>query len=381
VVSLEVVNKAAGPRRSRPLLLAAVALAVACCTEGSWDLLERNVHDVEFAYRVVLTIDNTSGGENLYDVPVLVTLTPARFHYDHLVRGGEDIAFYGADGGVLAHEVEAWDPLGTSLLWVRVPMIAAGATTTVQIRYGSRLRGEPERPADVWSNGYLAVWHLAESAGPYYDSSGRGAGLVGAGAPPPAPVAGLAGVGQSLAANNAGLVFPAGPALADLEPLTFEAWVSPAAGAANGDRLLTKGPYSLSVSNAGTRELRFDVVYTGNDLSRSWDSCWDTTPGAWTYLALTWEGGKSFPSVRLYRDGALHVQFVFQDDATGTHGDGAGNDLCVGNSGAAGTSCLAGGYDEVRISSNARSPEWLRVQYASIEDTLITYGPEESVAP
>jgi biopolymer transport protein ExbB len=382
------VRKVAPLRVPGPLLLAAVAIGVACCTEGSWDLLERNVRDVQYAYRMVLTIDNTTGGENLFDFPLLVKLTPGNFRYDHLARQGADIAFYGADGAVLPHEVETWDPLDASLLWVRVPVIPAGAATTVEMRYGSSLSGEPERPAEVWSNGYLAVWHLGEPAGPCKDSSGHHVDLqspyAATGHTAATALAAQIGGGQDLGAASSGLVVPAAAGLTDLNPLTFEAWVKPAAaGLAAGDRLFAKGPFILWTPDpTSSQELQFELDFTGvGTLMRSWTGCW--TPGAWTHLALTWEGTSSYVGLRLYREGSVLVPSTM-NNGTGSPRTGSADNLCVGNTETASpTRCLNGVYDEVRISSTPRSPAWLAAQYRSMtnDPAFITYGPEESIPP
>ncbi len=83
-----------------------------------------------------ITIDN-SAGPALTDYQVKVSINTAQLATDGKLRGdGADLRVFTTDCTLLPF----WgDSLGTSLatdIWVKIPSIAAGATTTIQVYYG-----------------------------------------------------------------------------------------------------------------------------------------------------------------------------------------------------------------------------------------------------
>ena len=76
-----------------------------------------------------LTFDNTFvPNDTLVDFPVLVVLNSSRIDYSKTQDAGQDLRFYDADGTTkLAHEIEQWNELGNSYVWVKVPQIDASS--------------------------------------------------------------------------------------------------------------------------------------------------------------------------------------------------------------------------------------------------------------
>ena len=114
--------------------------------------------------------------ETLTNFPVLVRLSAARNDFKYakckLANGG-DVRFFDADGTiVLPSEVDTWNPDGESLVWVRVPRLCEG--TNIVCRYGNA-NPDPVTASDVWSEGYVGVWHLKEDKLPLADSSATSA--------------------------------------------------------------------------------------------------------------------------------------------------------------------------------------------------------------
>ena len=69
--------------------------------------------------RTKITFDNSASSEDLIDFPVLVSLTSAEIDYAKTQGVGNDIRFVDADGITeLPYEIEKWDDLGTSVVWV-----------------------------------------------------------------------------------------------------------------------------------------------------------------------------------------------------------------------------------------------------------------------
>ena len=114
-----------------------------------------------------------TGNEPLTDFQVLVKLGEGRYGFsydDYSVKDGSDLWFADADGNVLPHEIETWNPSGDSFIWVRVPVIA-GPTSYVLMHWGAERTNAAEiaaSRANVWKNngdgGYVGVWHMGKAA-------------------------------------------------------------------------------------------------------------------------------------------------------------------------------------------------------------------------
>lgn len=65
-----------------------------------------------------------------------VVLTPANFDYTRADPSGASLYFTDAGGTALPHYVETWSWGGTSVVWVRVPNLAASSSTQIAMYYG-----------------------------------------------------------------------------------------------------------------------------------------------------------------------------------------------------------------------------------------------------
>jgi hypothetical protein len=103
-----------------------------------------------------------------FTVPVrLSAAAPGRaFDYAKAKADGSDLRFVGADGAVLSHEIETWNPAGESLIWVRLPALAkamgSDAVANLWVYFGN-----PDAPAvdaaqagATWSAAHTGVWHF-----------------------------------------------------------------------------------------------------------------------------------------------------------------------------------------------------------------------------
>lgn len=127
-----------------------------------------NLPDVYFGYRysMELTIDPASGGADLTDFPVLVdlssTLLRSESNGGHVANtNGYDIIFTAADGSRLYSQAENYNPATGSLTaWVRIPLLSASSTTTINILYGNNSITTDQSSNQVWTTNYKGVWHL-----------------------------------------------------------------------------------------------------------------------------------------------------------------------------------------------------------------------------
>ena len=131
--------------------------------------------DSNWAERKKLRFNNVDQTENLIDFPVLVVLTSSRIDYAKTQDGGEDIRFIDADGITeLAYEIELWDEIATSYVWVKAPQIDASSKSDhIWMYYDNSFAVDNQTPAAVWDANFQAVWHLKEDppVGAWYNPS------------------------------------------------------------------------------------------------------------------------------------------------------------------------------------------------------------------
>ena len=116
-----------------------------------------------FAKSCRLTFSGYEGQETLKDFPALIKIPDGLtgFDYKDSAADGSDLAFFGADGKPLAHEIDTWDPEGTSYVWVRVPEVTTA--TTITAKWGvSCAKMFTSSPRSVWNDDYMAVWHFSK---------------------------------------------------------------------------------------------------------------------------------------------------------------------------------------------------------------------------
>ena len=167
------------------LVLASVGLAI--LSRGAFAADSAAPSPYDFLKRVPISVSSSGqsalGGNSVNDVPVLVRISESipGFSYDDLKSDGSDIAF-GVESGdeltIYPHEIETWDPGGTSLVWVKVPTLSAA--TEFAMYYGNGV-SVADSSTDVWSN-YVGVWHLNEASGDARDATGHGLTALPSGA-------------------------------------------------------------------------------------------------------------------------------------------------------------------------------------------------------
>ena len=111
----------------------------------------------------------TASEENF---PVLVRLNKEWFTFGEAQANGGDLRFATRAGVPLAYQMDTWDAAaGTATIWVRVPAIKGNARQEIRMFWGnSDAKSESSGPAVFnRSNGYLSVWHMNE---PVQDDAG-----------------------------------------------------------------------------------------------------------------------------------------------------------------------------------------------------------------
>ena len=327
---------------------------------------------IDSAFRRRLDFDNSAQGQDLLGFPVLVKLDVAWFDYGHAQADGSDLVFMDENmGTLLPHEIEQWDPAGTSILWVRVPTIDAGTVDDhIWMLYGGRGGAVPEDPVAIW-NGYRAVWHLNElvadegGGGSHADATGNGNTGAQSGND---DLATFLGRGQTFDGNNDRIQVPQAGLQIGGQALTIGLW---ARATGMGD---SSYPHILGAGSDGRHWQifhRWDREWVGRYRIRDWyreaadwqSVSWDV----WQWVVVRYDGS----TLDLFLDGQL-------TDTNGEWGDlnPIDSQVWIGHNPGLDRP-FQGDIEEVRIRASVLSDDWIYAQYLSMVDAFVTFSSEE----
>ena len=307
--------------------------------------------DESWKRRTPISFDNSAQAEALPGFVVLVRFDSTSIDYAQVQDQGQDLRFVDGDGTELDHEIELWDELGSSYVWVIVKEIDASVNTDfIWAYYGNSGAADGQDPAAVW-NEYEAVWHLNEtvddeqSTASHVDATGNGNSgsqngnddVVVAGSIGRAQT--FDGTDDHIAVDTSGLQLT-GQAMSVLARayITNTSLHAHVLGVGSTGRYHQLWRDSAAPGWAG----RFNIDGASEDVLSSLDAT-----GDWVTLAVVYDGA----DVRLYVNGAL----------TGTPDTATGNltawdsPLHIGNNPNLSPRELEGHIDEVRIVATARS--------------------------
>ena len=298
-------------------------------------------------------------GASVRDFPLLVRLSGDTFDFTRAGPAGRDIRFTDAAGAPLVHQVEEWDAArGSASVWVRIPRIDGDTQQAIRLQAGIAARADTPAAARVFdaANGFAAVLHLDD---PLADDIGTirpvDAGTVA--------VPGLIGPGRRF---PAGAGISGGDAVAGLPsgrgPMTTQAWFR---ATAPNCRLVGWGKErgqgnKIIIDLASPPRITLDCFFANVE---------GRTPvplGVWHHVVHTFDGTHS----RVYLDGRLDGETKPPLDVA------TPASFFIG--GWYGRYGFAGDMDEVRISSVARSADWIRLEYENQKPLQSLVGPPVS---
>jgi hypothetical protein len=291
------------------------------------------------------------------EFPLLLRLDKGFFDFQNARPRGEDLRFATPDGTPLAYQIEQWDPIqGVASIWVRIQKIRGNELQEVRIYWGNSNAGSESSGSAVFnaSNGYLSVWHMG---GPVNDEVGtlpsKDAGTTATNG-----VIGqcrhLAG-GQGIFCGDKIANYPSGAS-----PHSSEAWIRPerpnttilgwgneGGGRGTKIRMQLRSPPHIHIDSDFA-----DVNGEGA-----------VPMGKWTHVVHTYDGhaGKIYIDGTL--DGYASPKLNIQNPCRFWIGGWYGHYDFVGD------------IDEVRISSVARSPEWVKLEYENQKALQTLVGP------
>jgi autotransporter-associated beta strand protein len=208
----------------------------------------------------------------------------------------------------------------------------------------------------TWSNGYLGVWHLDETSGQHLSSTAGAAATRSVAVATQGSASGMVGGADQLDGVNDYIKLPD---LGNSPAVTVEAWLN--LGAAPTDTY-GAGIVSTDVWTAGSTFFEVEKDRTlgarTNGGSALATAAGAVPIGSWTHAAYTVDGAGT-NTYKLYQNGS-------QVAAGAGHANNVLTELCVGRE-------YAGRYmnalmDEIRVSSVARSADWIWASRAAVLD-------------
>ena len=292
--------------------------------------------DEAWTARRTITLDTSATGVAITapqsSVPVAVRLHSGNFDFTAAKEDGSDLRFVaGDDKTVLKHHVERYDSLNElAVVWVQVPLIAPGQSTTLYAYFGNAAVGGTSDSKATWDGSTVGVWQFAEAA-PLADASASALTATGS-----VTLQKAALLGDAAIFNGSALRVPAAPQLATTAggAWTMSAWIKPAA--AQQATLYAQGTLTVKVEDSAYVLNVGATRVAGGALK----------PGAWQHVAATVGGGKA----TLYVDG----QAVASADAT-LPAEQA--ELVIGDA-------YSGELDELQLANTTRGADWIKLAAA-----------------
>lgn len=323
--------------------------------------------------RIKITINNSASASNLTNYPLLVKLNSSRIDYTKTQNSGQDIRFVDPSDSstVLSEQVEQWNESGDSYVWVKVPQIdAASSSDYIWLYYGNASASDGQDAANVWDSNFKGVYHSSESSGStIFDSTGNANNGTKNASSPPTPSTGQIAGGQTYAANgNSNVSIPDSSSL-DLTTFTISAWVLANGSLTNNDGWKTifckDNPtnYCMQTNPSSQLEVNYSIGGSWVDAAASTTVAQNT----WYFVTGTYDGA----TLRLYVNGASSAAI-----ATTTTPPTNNSALVLGRS-VSSVEYWPGNIDEARVSIGARSADWVKADYLSQSDTMLTYGNQE----
>ncbi|CAB1056318.1 hypothetical protein D1BOALGB6SA_1054, partial [Olavius sp. associated proteobacterium Delta 1] len=332
--------------------------------------------------KITVNNANVSGSTDLTDFPVLVSIS-GDAGLRTTAQGGEvtdsqgdDIIFYDQTlSSQLDHEVESYDgTTGTLVAWVRIPSLKATQDTVFYLAYGnSSISSSQEDVPGVWDANYKGVWHLEEdvtdeqTSGTHDDSTSNG---NDGSQNENVEATGKIADGQDFDGNDDYVN------LSDVDLLaadfTLNAWIKPNVG--SGERFVI-GKEREGEANyqfrwfLDTNDYLLFMISNFNNSDSLWTGSYNLrspnrlTENSWTHVAVT----RSGTNYALYID----AQSVDTASTSTVINHNNSHDMLIGARISAfgpPDQLFDGSIDEVRISSTARSDDWIKTNYNNQSD-------------
>jgi hypothetical protein len=320
--------------------------------------------DEGWLYRKKITINHIQVAGNLSNFPVLVSTVDSDLR-DKAQDDGDDILFMDDDGVAnrLYHEIEYYDgSSGKLIAWVNTTSISNTDDTNFYMYYGNLNSNSQQFPDKVWDSDYIMVQHMYGSNETIYDSTifDNDGIIYGA-------TRTTGAIGQALHFDGNSYV-EFSPVVHLDDDFSVEYWMKledytsyPRVIGYDGQEYITEiwsPDYRIMMANSRIGD---DCGASGN--SNNWDD------GNWYYIVVNRDGVNVnfyYNAVDETYDGTICPGLYERIRRIAGHG--MSDDWFIGK------------IDEIRISNNARSQDWIETSFNTMIDPLsfLSFEPEET---
>ncbi|MFW5774967.1 MAG: DUF2341 domain-containing protein [Chitinivibrionales bacterium] len=317
-------------------------------------------------YMAQISINTTISGANIsqdiHDFPLFIRLNRDNFSFSEAAPDGRDIRFSNSHYHSLPYQIERWDSEHEfGEVWVLVDTIRGNSDSqSIRFFWGNDNAADSSSGQAVFNsaNGFEGVWHLSESdVGTRYDATDNAnhaepVNYVGEEANPWGAVGGSDRFGPSsqpgesryLQANDPGITDGVG------DQFTMSAWIEMGT-------TYPAGRFVLSKANEAGDGYAYAVFFDEdgniggqvNGVSTAFES---KMMMYWNHVVLRYDGSY----LSFWLNGMPFMPVACSGALASTQAD-----LFIGSDALGESGGYEGGLDEVRVSSVARSNEWIRL--------------------
>ena len=348
---------------------------------GELEVIDRTqlIDTENFRRRCSVSIKGSGVDKVLHSFPVLIRIPQGSPVYSECADAENDLRFTDADGFVLPHEVDCWNPEGESTVWVRLDAFVPSPSTLWMYYKPNASAAQALPETSVWSQAnYIGVWHFSGSAA---DSSGTGMDGTVNGKNPRLSDPGKIGTaffgdgthksdGTEIRWQDYDYIktTPINHETFDISNFTMSAWVKALPFGEKNPRVFSVAQsFELTLMES---PLSYNVAThtpSGNKQMKCANTAFDST-NDFVYLSATYSGG----GVALYINGT-HIKSANYAPTN------TANALFLGKGGASNTP-FPGWMDEMRLRAAPSDVAWVSADYAMQSDPgFSTVGNPEKI--
>lgn len=340
-------------------------------------------YDTDWLYRKQISVDHTkvTGSSAHSNFPMLISITDTNVR-DNAQADGYDILFTDENDTKLAHEIETYNSsTGELIAWVKVPSLKHNEATILYMYYGNAGASNQQNVTSVWSD-YGMVQHLEETTTGNTDfkdstSNDNDSTVVNMGAGSDADAIGKINGAVELDGSATDYIrIGTSSSLTPSTGITGSAWFKPNTVDANQTIFVSShnsSPwYAYYMSLDTDNDLGVEIRNSSGQSGFSGTTNSPVSVGNWYYGTFTWDG----TTVRTYLNGSASNTY------TGTRtGTLLQSNLSFEISESA-SDPFDGFVDEVRITSQVRSADWISTEYnnQNSPSTFMSFGGQETQA-
>jgi biopolymer transport protein ExbB len=316
----------------------------------------------DWMLRKKITVDTTAAGVAIADpigtTAVLIRLHDGNFQFANANENGDDLRFVAADDKtLLPYHIEKYDSvLNEAFVWVKVPDLKPGTSTSFWLYYGNRDNKAPkgDDPKGTYDADMALVYHFAGHGVPPSDYTANSNNAQNAGV---SADGSMIGGGLRLDGHSA-VIMAASPSLAwsDGGEMTWSAWIKP--GALQSDAVIYSRRDGATALLIGLDNgIPFVEVTSAKGTQRNSAGA-PIAAGSWHHFAVVatsaTASAATTSSITLYLDGEAYA--TVNNPLPALNGP-----ALIGGDASAGDVGFSGEMDELEISKVARPAGFIKL--------------------